>query len=473
MNEQVVTEHVDAVWVNDIVPALVDYISIPNVSMAFDADWVTNGHMHRAVDLIATWCRARAIDGLELEVIELDGRSPLVFVVVPATAGAGTDSTVLLYGHLDKQPEMTGWRDGLGPWTPVIEGDRLYGRGGGDDGYSAFAALTSIEAVEAAGGDHARCVVIIEASEESGSHDLPTYVEHLARRLGSVGLVICLDSACGDYEHLWVTTSLRGLVGGTLTVKVLENGVHSGVASGVAPSSFRIIRQLLDRVEDATTGRVLVPETHVTIPANRRIDAAATSDALGHSLSDELHFAGSTRPMVDEPTEHLLNTTWRPTLSYTGIDGMPPTTRAGNVLRPMTALKLSFRLPPTCNAANARQAITEALTVDPPSGADVGFDHVESATGWDAPAFSPWLAAALDSASHLSFGTPARALGEGGSIPFMAMLGQRFPDAQFVVTGILGPESNAHGPNEFVHLPTAKRLTAAISRLLNSHARFG
>ena len=465
-----VRDHVAQVWDNEIVAALCEYITIPNVSAAFDADWAANGHMHRATGLIANWCAGRAIAGLNVEVIELPRLSPLIIVEVPPTAGHDSNETVLLYGHLDKQPEMTGWREGLGPWTPVIDSGRLYGRGGGDDGYSAFAALTAIEAIERAGGSHARCVVLIEASEESGSIDLPAYVEHLATRLGNVALVICLDSGAADYDHLWVTSSLRGLVGGTLTVTVLDEGLHSGMASGVVPSSFRIIRQLLDRVEHASTGRILLPKLHTDIPHDRRMGAVATAKTVGRPLADEFNLAGGTQPMADDPVEQLLNTTWRPTLSYTGIDGFPPTNRAGNVLRPSTSLKLSFRLPPTCDADRAVAAVAAALTTDVPSNATASFDHVEFTAGWNAPSFAPWLVDALDDASRATFGTPARSFGEGGSIPFMSMLGHRFPAAQFVVTGVLGPGNNAHGPNEFIDLVTAARVTSVIALLLDRHA---
>ena len=468
MDAAAVAERCDENW-DGIIPVLHDYIAIPNVSQDFDPQWREHGHMADAVELIAGWCRERPIPGLTVEVHELPGRTPMIVMEIPPT-GSGSDAdTVLLYGHLDKQPEMEGWRDGLGPWTPVLEGDRLYGRGGADDGYAAFASLSAIEAVHAAGGSHTRCVVLIEAGEESGSPDLPAYVESLADRIGDPSLVVCLDSGCIDYDRMWVTTSLRGLVSGVLTVDIVTEGLHSGDSSGMVPSSFRIVRQLLDRVEDPITGAPRLPELKVEIPDDRVREAHATAAEIG-AIADHYPFVDGAEPTTHDPAGQLLARTWHTTLSVIGADGLPSTERAGNVLRPRTALKLSFRLPPTCDHEAAGAAITEALESHPPYGAQVSFSRVETGPGWNAPAMAPWLVEALDAASTATFGQPARTFGEGGSIPFMGMLGERFPNAQFVISGVLGPDANAHGPNEYLHVPTARRLTMAVAHLLDAHA---
>jgi len=468
MDATTVADRCNANW-DGIIPVLHDYIAIPNVSQDFDPEWREHGHMAEAVQLIAEWCRERRIPGLTVEIHELPGRTPMIVMEVPPTGSGSADDTVLLYGHLDKQPEMEGWREGLGPWTPVLDGDRLYGRGGADDGYAAFASLSAIEAVHAAAGSHTRLIVLIEAGEESGSPDLPAYVDALADRIGEPSLVVCLDSGCIDYDRLWVTTSLRGLVSGVLAVDIVTEGLHSGDASGMVPSTFRILRQLLDRVEDPITGAPLLPELQVEIPADRRREAEATAAEIG-AIADHYPFVDDAEPTTHDPAGQLLARTWHATLSVIGADGLPPTARAGNVLRPRTALKLSFRLPPTCDPGTAADAITEAFESHPPYGANVSFDRVESGPGWNAPAMAPWLLAALDEASTATFGNPARTFGEGGSIPFMGMLGERFPDAQFVITGVLGPDANAHGPNEYLHLPTARRLTMAVAHLLDAHA---
>ncbi len=456
-------------WDNDIVPQLVDYIRIPNKSPMFDADWVANGYMDQAVNLMESWARAQNIPGLQVEVVRLEGRTPLIFLEIPATGPETGDDTVLLYGHLDKQPEMTGWDDDLGPWIPVLRDEKLYGRGGADDGYAIFGSLAAILALQEQGLPHARCVILIEACEESGSYDLPAYVDHLADRIGQPSLVVCLDSGCANYDQLWCTTSLRGLTGGNFTVKVLNEGVHSGDASGVVPSSFRLLRQLLSRIEDETTGRILLEGLHTEIPAERLEQAKRAADVVDTAIFDKFPLVDGLKPMNDDLTELVLNRTWRPALSVTGIGGMPPLESAGNVLRPETSVKLSLRLPPTANGKVCGELLKEALLRDPPNGAQVTLELEKASTGWNAPAMAPWLTQSIDDASQAFFGKPAMYMGEGGSIPFMGMLGEKFPGAQFMITGVLGPHSNAHGPNEFLHIPMGKRVTSCVSKVLFDH----
>jgi acetylornithine deacetylase/succinyl-diaminopimelate desuccinylase-like protein len=458
------------IWERDVVPTLTDFVRIPNLSPGFDPGWREAGHMDRATTLVEEWCRGRSIPGLMVERHQLEGRTPLLLIEVPATAAAPADDTVLLYGHLDKQPEMAGWRAGLGPWTPVREGDRIYGRGVGDDGYAVFAALTAIEAVQAAGRPHTRCVVIIEASEESGSPDLPAYMDALADRIGTPTLVFGLDSGCATYDRLWVTSSLRGLTSGELRVDVLTEGVHSGAAGGIVPSSFRILRSLLDRIEDAETGELRLPALRAEIPDAVRTAAEGLVADLGPTAAGDVPVVPGMRLATDDPVELVLAGTWRPQMAVVGADGLPPAANAGNVLRPFTSVTLSFRLPPTVDPVAATKAIETALTVDPPYGARVTWTPHDDGAGWAAPPLAPWLAAALDAASVAAFGQGVGYMGEGGTIPFMAMLGENFPEAQFVITGVLGPESNAHGPNEFLHLPTAERLTASVAHVLSAHA---
>jgi acetylornithine deacetylase/succinyl-diaminopimelate desuccinylase-like protein len=462
---------IDRLWDDEIVPDLVDYIRIPNKSPAFDPDWQAHGHMEQVVAQFSAWARAKTagIAGASVEVVRLDGRTPVIFIDIPGAS----DDTVLLYGHLDKQPEMTGWAEGLGPWIPALKDGKLYGRGGADDGYAMFGALAAILALKAQGVAHARCAILIEACEESGSYDLPFYIDHLAQRLGSPSLVVCLDSGCANYEQLWLTTSLRGMVGGTLTVKVLEEGVHSGDASGVVASSFRILRTLLSRIEDEGTGEILPHAFAAQIPPGRVAEAKIAAKALGAEVYKKFPFAGGMRPMHEDPVEVILNRTWRPALSITGLEGAPRIQDAGNVLRPATSAKLSLRLAPTTDADVAGEALKALLEAEPPYGAAVTFELEKAGTGWNAPPLADWLRASVDKASQAAFGRAAAMMGEGGSIPFMAMLGEKYPKAQFVITGVLGPHSNAHGPNEFLHIATGKGVTLAVSQVLADHHERG
>ncbi|RAN80096.1 peptidase M20 [Bacillus sp. SRB_336] len=463
------SRYVSDLWDDEIVPQLVEYIRIPNKSPMFDAKWVEHGHMDAAVKLMETWARSKLakLPGATLEVVRLEGRTPLIYIEVP---GQG-DDTVMLYGHLDKQPEMTGWADGLGPWTPVIKGDKLYGRGGADDGYAIFGSLSALLALHEQGVPHARCVVMIEACEESGSYDLPFYVDHLADRIGSPSLVVCLDSGCGNYDQLWLTTSLRGMTGGNLTVQVLEEGVHSGDASGVVPSSFRILRDLLSRLEDPATGQIKPKELYVEIPAQRIEQAKLSAEVLGEDIYDKFPWVDGMQPVTHDLAELVLNRTWRPQLAVTGIGGIPPLESAGNVLRPLTSVKLSLRVPPTLNGAKAGEFLKQLLEKDPPYGAKVSFTLEKDGSGWNAPQLSPWLEQAVADASQNYFGAPAAYMGEGGSIPFMGMLGEKFPKAQFLITGVLGPHSNAHGPNEFLHIPTGKKVSMVVAEVVARHHR--
>ncbi|MEW5864581.1 MAG: M20/M25/M40 family metallo-hydrolase [Pseudomonadota bacterium] len=457
-------------WDEAIVPALVEYIRIPAKSPHFDPAWAENGHIERAVELAADWCRRHPVAGMKLEVVRLAGRTPLLFVEVPAAQGAEHAGTVLLYGHLDKQPEMAGWAEGLGPWSPAIRDGRLYGRGGADDGYAVFASIAALRQLQEEKRPHARIVILIECCEESGSYDLPPYLDALAARIGEPQLVIGLDSGCGNYAQLWGTTSLRGLVNGVLTVEVLSEGVHSGDAGGIVPSSFRIARLLLERIEEAATGAVRHPAFHAPIPPERIEQARRAAEVLGAQVHARFPFVSGAMPLAEDPADLVLNRTWRPALEVTGADGLPLPANAGNVLRPKTVLVLSLRIAPTLDAARAAEQLQALLETDPPYGARVRFELKQAASGWHAPPTAAWLEKAVNDASLRHWGKPALWMGEGGTIPFMAMLGAKFPRAQFLITGVLGPQANAHGPNEFLHIEYAKKLTAAVADVIAAQA---
>ncbi|MBC5763725.1 M20 family metallopeptidase [Ramlibacter albus] len=466
-------DNVTQKWDSDIVRRLTDYIAIPAKSPGFDKDWQSHGYIEAVLRNAAAWVESQKVEGLKLEVVRLPGRTPVLFFEVAATR-PDSKQTVLMYGHLDKQPEFTGWRNDLGPWTPKYEDGKLYGRGGADDGYAVYASIAAIQALKAQNKPHARIVGLIETCEESGSYDLLPYVDALRPRLGDVALVICLDSGAGNYDQLWLTTSLRGMAAGVLKVQILTEGVHSGDASGLVPSSFRIMRQVLDRLEDSKSGRLLPASFHCEVPAERLAQAKATAAILGDEVYKRFPWAhydceGSTvfaLPTTTDPTQALINRTWTPTLSVTGAEGFPALQDAGNVLRPYTAFKLSLRLPPLIDAAAAVQELKALLEDNAPYQAKVTFESGSASSGWNAPDTAPWFEKALNTASQAHFGAPVGYIGQGGTIPLMNMLSKGFPKSQMMVCGVLGPKSNAHGPNEFLHVPYAKKLTASVAEVI-------
>ena len=478
LNAETALRDVTQAWDSKILKELTQYIEIPAKSPSFDANWEAHGHLDTVLRQTASWIEAQKVAGLTLEIIRLPGRTPVLYFDIPATRAQseGSGQTVLMYGHLDKQPEFSGWRNDLGPWTPKYEDGKLYGRGGADDGYAAYASIAAVQALKNQNTPHPRIVGLIETCEESGSYDLLPYIDALRPRLGDVGLVICLDSGAGNYDQLWLTTSLRGMASGTLKVEILTEGIHSGDASGLVPSSFRIMRQVLDRLEDSKTGRLLPASFHCEVPADRLAQAKATASILGEEVYKRFPWAhydcgGSTTfalPTTTDPLQALLNRTWTPTLSVTGAEGFPSLENAGNVLRPYTAFKLSLRLPPLVDAASAVAEMKTLLEDNAPYQARVTFESNGGATGWNAPSSTTWFEKALQTASQSHFGASVGYIGQGGTIPLMNMLSQGFPTAQMMVCGVLGPKSNAHGPNEFLHVPYAKKLTASVAEVMAS-----
>ena len=464
MNSEKLQQDISMFWDNQILPTIIEYIKFPNKSPVFDPDWEANGYMDQVVDLASEWVNNHKPDNSTLNIYKEAGRTPLMILDVPGNS----DGTVLMYGHLDKQPEMEGWAEGLDPWKPVLKDDKLYGRGGADDGYAIFASVCTVNALLDQGISLPRIVILIECSEESGSPDLPFYMDHCADVIGSPDLVICLDSGAGNYEQFWTTTSLRGLIGCTLRVDILKEGIHSGGGSGIAPSSFRLVRELLSRLEDEDTGHIIVENLKVEIPEYRIKEIKAMVNVLGDEVYNTLPWVAGAGPITNDKVEMVMNNTWLPMLSVVAADGLPAVKDGGNVLRPYTTIKLSLRIPPTLDAIAAQNIVEELFTSNPPYGAAVSMEFEEPATGWEAPPLAQWLDDAIQHASETVYSKPALAMGEGGTIPFMSMLGDKFPEAQFVITGVLGPYSNAHGPNEFLHIPYAKKLTACVGMIIQA-----
>jgi acetylornithine deacetylase/succinyl-diaminopimelate desuccinylase-like protein len=443
---------IDEAWEKRVLPTLADYTRIKCLSPAFDPDWVERGAIAEAAELLRSWTQEQG-GGLTTEIVQLPGRTPVLLV-----ENGGSGDPILIYGHMDKQPPLGDWRPGLSAFEPVRDGDRLYGRGTADDGYALFAAVTGVLAAE---GGRGRVVILIEASEESGSPDLSAYVEHLRARLGTPSLVICLDSGCLSYDRIWLTSSLRGNLVASVRVDVLTEGVHSGMAGGVVPSSFRILRRIMSRIEDEGTGAILLPELlGAGVPGDLETSLRATA-ALGDSALptvDGLRLTGT------DAGDRLIARAWSAALEVTGMDGVPAVQDGGNVLRPYTTAKFSLRLPPDVDAQVAADALLSAITTD--EGAHLTIDLEGVANGWVAPPLSPRNMAALARVSESTFGQPVGFHGEGGTIPFLADLQRSFPATQFVTTGVLGPHSNAHGPNEFLHIPMAKAVTHLVAELV-------
>ena len=463
------TQFLDQFWEKQILPTLTDFIKIPNESPSFDRDWAKHGHMKKAAKLVTDWIKAQQVRGLKLKTLQDGSRTPLILADIPG----GDNRTVLIYGHIDKQPPMTGWNEGLGPWKPVRDKQgRLYGRGGADDGYSVFAAIAAARAMQEQGISHSRLLVLIECSEESGSVDLPHYLSRYKKEIGTPDLVIALDSGCGNYDQLWNTTSLRGLLNITLKVEVMREGVHSGIGGGIVPSPYRIMNMLIDRIEDQKTGQFRLPELKVTIPKARREQAREAARVLGQSVAAGFPFIRGAQMLSNRVEDMLLDNAWKPALVITGQEGIPDWGAGGNVLPGSIGLKLSMRLPPGVEPAKVGAAVRKALTAKPPFGAKITVT-AGGAPGWNAPPTRPWLEKAINDASSEFYGKPACHIGLGGTIPFMKMIGDQYPKAQFLITGVLGPNSNAHGPNEFLHIPYAKKLTAALVRILERHHQAG
>lgn len=457
---------IETFWQQEVMDSLAEYVRIPNKSPHFDPDWEANGYMEQAVQHMADWVNAHALPGMQLKIHRLPHRTPTILIEIPGDI----DDTVLLYGHLDKQPEFVGWHEGLSPWEPVIKDEKLYGRGGADDGYAIYSSIAAIQLLQEQKIAHPTAFILIEASEESGSTDLPHYMNELEIIIGSPSLVIALDSTAGNYDQMWVTTSLRGIMLANLKVQVLEEGAHSGMAGGIVSSSFRVLRSLLSRIENEDTGEIKPDFLQAQIPPVRRKEAEYAGQVLGNDFNTMFTFAGDGKPLTQDPTELVLNNTWRASLAITGADGLPSPEEAGNVLRPYTTAKLSLRIPPTADPDVVAAGMRRLIEENPPNGAKVDFDFEHPSPGWHAPLSSDLLQEAMDHASEDWFGLPSVSIGCGGSIPFMEFLANKYPQAEFVVTGVLGPHSNAHGPNEFLHLPTVKKITGCVASIIEKWA---
>ena len=453
-------ERSDEIWEKSILPSLSDFIEIKALSPLFEPKWAELGELDATIAMFCEWLDQQGIEGMSYETHRIGDLSPVLLVTIDGT-GPGE---VIFYSHLDKQPSKPElWSEGLNPLKAVRRDPWLYGRGSVDDGYGGYLCATAVRLLQEQGVPHPRCTFLIETCEESGSFDLPPYLDALSEEMGNPDMVVVLDSGGPDYEHVWMTEALRGLVSGTLSVKVSHEGIHSGNSGGSIPSSFRIIRILLDRVEDSSTGKVLIPEMHVEIDKQVEEKATALAEVVGNSIWEQFPTVDSLQRVAGSTEEMIVSMNWEPTLSIIGADGIPPVQGAGNVLRTNTDLKLSFRIPPGVDSEKVIEIAKSILEEDPPFGAEVSFTPDSCADGFHAPPMEGKVREAIHEASVSLTGLPPLATWTGGTIPFMAMMQQKYPDAMFLCTGTSGPGNIAHGPDEKLHIPSSKRLTVVLS----------
>ena len=466
LNLDKLSDFVEEWWDKSALPSLCEFVEIPALSPSFDSEWEANGYLDAAVNTFVAWTRSLPLKGLTVSVHRLKNRSPLLLLKIEGNE----DGEVLFYSHLDKQPEATGWSEGKGPWKPVIEDGWLFGRGSVDDGYGGYAGILSVLALQDQGVSHPTCRFLIETGEESGSPDLSFYLDELESILGVPDLVIVLDTGGIDYDRLWITESLRGIVAGTLSVKVSSVGVHSGHGSGIMPSSFRLARQLLSRIEDENTGEIKPEWLHIEITDKMKEQAKKIVEMNSESVNDFPLLKGVEK-QVKDPLDIFITMNLAPSLSIIGADGIPSIQDAGNVLRTNTDLKVSIRTPPGISADEVAKKVQDLLEANPPNGAHVSAEMTEVADGFLSPELPEKLSDMLKESGKKFYGNEPMSLFIGGTIPVMAMLQSRYPDSKFIITGAGGPGGNAHGPDEKLHIPTAKKVTKCMAAAVSAAIR--
>lgn len=447
---------------SNILPGLEEFIRIDNLSPEFDPEWETNGKAEKAGMHLLNWAKSQGIKGLKGELIKSPGKTHFLLIEIEPQ---GINKTVLLYGHFDKQPSLGEWEEGLHPNKPVIKNGLLYGRGSSDDGYALFSMIEAVKLIQLQNCKHGHIVIALESGEESGSPDLISYLKTYKERTGNPDLMICLDSGCKDYSCLWLTTSLRGLTKIEVEIECLKEDVHSGEAGGIAPDAFSILRILLNRLEDSKTSKIIVP-LNAEIPKYIMEDAEKLADYLKEKVvTDLVKLADGVVPITDDYKELILNNTWRPTMVVIGINH-PQVEGSGNILRSKIKACLSFRLPPTFNCKDAEKIITEILTKDPPYNAKINVKVNISVNGWAAKNLNNSLKKSFSKSSNYLFGKDYYSNGEGGTIGFIPELGELYPECEMLVTGVLGPGSNAHSINECLNIDYTNKMTVALAHAI-------
>ena len=457
-----------------LIPSISEFIKIPNQSRSFDSEWATNGLQEKACKFAMDFAEKQEIQNLTMTLIEEKDKTPAILAIIDPFKNNETDitdisKTILMYGHIDKQPPLHGkWSKGLGPHTPVIKNNKLYGRGGSDDGYAWFTCILLAKTLQQNGIPHNRLVLFFETDEESGSRDLMHHLNKYKNQIGEPSLIICLDSGTTDYDHMCLTTTLRGLICFKLRVDVLTHGVHSGSASGIIPSSFRILRNVLDQFENSNTGE-LPPQFSVDIPQDKYGQAKLLTDLNQGNIDFKFPILEGVESMGYSGFQNYINRIWKPQLSITGIDGLPSISKAGNVLLPFTEVTCSLRLPPSKPAQQTKLDIQKFFDqVKIPHNAKLSCNILKTGSGFECPSYSPSFLEIINKSGLETFGNPVHFYGVGGSIPFLNDIKNVFPKSQFIITGVLGPNSNAHGPDEMLHLDYLEKLVLALAKILKN-----
>jgi len=465
LNVEETRKNVDQFWDSWYVPGLSDFIRVPNLTPMVDPDFLTNGHNEKAMELVDNYINKLEIKGINKKIFQPEGMTPLIIYVVDKTEGA-SDTQIMAYGHLDKQPWMEGWGEGLHPTTPVIRGDYLYGRGGGDDGYAPFSTMLAIKNAQMQGVKHPRIALVLETEEESGSPNLIPLLKIAKDYIGEPDFLLCLDSGAFDYGQLWLTSSLRGVTLCDVTVKAAKGGYHSGEVGGIVPETFRVMRHLLNRLDDSETGDVM-KELETELPAYALPEAKKMAELMKTDLAEKYKMEEGVEFVSKDMEKMYLDNTWKANLSITGAGGLPQYQKAGNVVRASTSLRLSMRLPPNMDAKKANMHVKEKLTTNVPHNCKVEIHGDHNGNGWCMKDPEPWFHEAMNNASKNFYdGKEYGSYGMGGSIPFLAQLGGLYPNTFIVALGLLGPQSNAHAPNECINLAYAKKLTQCMSHII-------
>ena len=469
MDKKSFEKYIEKMFTYNMIPNLMNFIRIPNLSPAYDYEWNTNGLLLKAANLIIAYAKSLEIKNAQINLIQDKGYSPLIFIEIPASR-PNDNRTVLLYAHFDKQPHGTGWDDDKGPTKPVIQNGRLYGRGSADDGYASFSMLTAIKACQEHNCPLPRICLIFEGAEESTDEHLTYYFNKLLPIIGeNVIAFIPLDSGCADYDRLWITNSLRGVCDYEINIQTLDNNISFGPeASGRIAENLFILRKAIDAVMDTSTGDVKIEEFYVKdIPEEIQEEMDKEIEIVGEQFFKEIPLYEGVKPLKTDIKEAMINNRWKPTCSILGIDNCPKIEDNGFGVKKSITVKMSMRLPPGIDSHAALEALKKVVKENIYFDAKVKFLSAEVADGWKLTNFSEKTKNVLNKASKEYFGNELVFKGMGGSIPFITYFQTKYPNADVICTGILGADCFEHGPNENLHLEACKKMILVLCYFLS------